>query len=251
MYTNKVNFGKQKYIWNPWFGCFKITEACANCFILPQDSFEDIYYPLPFKDLPIGTIITVSLQSDFFLKEADKYREKAWEEIRNHPDWIFLIITKRIDRVAKCLPPDWGDGWNNVIISATVENQKRADERIPILLDLPIKHKWLACTPLLEPITVEAYLQTGQIEVVEVLGEKAYLMQARPLKYEWVKHLQEQCISADVRFSLLFLGHNFVMPDGKVLGDCCNSYHSAAADSLNLSYYKPITFKLSSSTKVY
>ena len=46
----------------------------------------------------------------------------------------------------------------------TCENQSRADERIPVLLDLPFKHKGLQCAPLLGPISVGVYLDTGQNE---------------------------------------------------------------------------------------
>lgn len=244
MYTNKYNFGEKKYIWNPWKGCFKISEACENCYVRLANTFENYYYPFPHANAKAGTVITVSLRSDFFLEEADKYRDVAWEEIRNHPDLIFLLITKRVDRIAECLPDDWGDGWDNVIIDVTAENQQRADERIPILLNLPFKHKWVACTPLLESVDLTHYLSTGQIEVVEVLGEKAYTMPARPIRYEWVESLYKQCVECDVSLYVLYVGHNFIMPDGTVIQDNCTCYHSKAADDLNLSYHKPITFKL-------
>lgn len=244
-YTNKYNFGEKTHIWNPWKGCFRVSEACENCLVKPMNAFEDRYRPFPHTEAEAGTVITVSLISDFFLEEADKYRTLAWEEIRKHPDLIFLLITKRIDRVAKCLPSDWGDGWDNVIIDVTAENQKRADERIPILLNLPLKHKWIACTPLLSQIDLTKYLITGQIEHVEVLGEKGYIMPARPMKYEWMENLYKQCVQYDTRFSVLYIGHNCVMPDGSIISDHCACYHSQLADSLNLSYYKPITFKLS------
>lgn len=244
MYTNKYNFGEKTYIWNPWRGCFKITEACENCYVKPENTFEDCYYPFPHNNIKTGTVITVSLQSDFFLEEADKYRDKAWDDIRNHPDLIFLIITKRIDRVAECLPDDWGDGWDNVIINVTAENQKRADERIPILLSLPLKHRWVTCSPLLEQVDLTPYLSTGKIEHVEALGEKSFTMPARPVKYEWFEDLCNQCKQHDVRFSILYVGHNCIMPDSSVIGDHCTCYHSKLADSLNLFNYKPITFNL-------
>jgi protein gp37 len=164
---------------------------------------------------------------------------------------IFLIITKRVDRIAKCLPSDWGDGYDNVIICVTAENQKRADERIPVLLDLPVKHKWVTCTPLLEPINLEPYLKTGQIEFVEVSGEKSCVMPARPTKYEWVEDLYKQCVKHDVRFYLIYLGHHFVMPDGTVRENWARWCRSEEADSLGLINYKPITFKLKDSTIMY
>lgn len=244
MYTNRYNLGEKTHIWNPWRGCFKVSEACANCYVLPENTFEDCYYPFPHGNVKPGTVITVGLRSDFFLEQADKYREAAWDVIRSHPDLIFLIITKRVDRVAQCLPKDWGDGWSNVIIDVTAENQLRADERIPILLNLPLKHRWVACSPLLEHIDLSSYLKTGLIEAVEALGEKAYVKPARPIKYEWVESLKKQCESYDVRFNLLYVGHNFIMPDQSVIADNCTCYHSLLADSLNLDYYRPLIFNL-------
>lgn len=245
-YTNKYNFGDKTRVWNPWRGCFQISEACRDCYINSLNTFDDYYIPFPFTGLEPGTVITVGLQSDFFLEAADKYRRLAWAEIRKHSDLIFLIITKRVDRITSCLPADWGDGWDNVIIDVTAENQKRADERLPILLDLPLKHRWVACSPLLGPIDLLKYLNSGKIEHVEALGEKSYHMPARPMRYEWLESLSKQCTETNTRFSVLYVGHNCVLPDGTVIKDHCACFHSELADSLNLSYYKPITFKLAS-----
>ena len=234
-YLSKYNFGNDFRIWNPWVGCNKISEACANCYIYPEKNiFKDCYYPFTHTQAQAGTFITVSLRSDFFLEEADHLRPSVWEIIKEHPDLIFLIITKRINRIADCLPGDWGEGYNNVIICATCENQKRADERLPILLNLPVKHRWITCSPLLEPIDLTAYLKTGKIEHVEVTGERDCGKLARPTKYEWVTDILNQCKSYDVRFSLLYLGHNFIMPDGTIMKEWTKWYQQELADSLEL-----------------
>ena len=251
MYTNKYNFGEKTRVWNPWIGCFKISEACENCYVKPANVFQEGYTPFFYPSAPKGSVITVCLMSDFFLEEADKYRDLAWKEIKQHPDLIFLLITKRVDRVEKCLPSDWGDGWDNVILNVTAENQNRANERIPILLKLPFKHKWISCTPLLGPINLKEYLSTGIIEHVEALGEKGHTMPARPMRYEWLESLSNQCVEYDTRFSVLYVGHNCIMPDGTVIQDSCMCFHSPLADSLELSYYKPVTFKLSDTTITY
>ena len=57
--------------------------------------------------------------------------------MRQRSDVVFFLLTKRPQRVRECLPPDWGSGWNNIFFNVTCENQRRADERIPILFDLP------------------------------------------------------------------------------------------------------------------
>lgn len=254
LYTNKYNFGTNLNVWNPWKGCFQISEACQHCYISELNSFSYAYSHLPpsFTQLPIGTVIIVALRSDFFLKEADIYRETVWNTIRGYPNLIFKIITKRVERIKECLPKDWGDGWENVIIAATVENQKRVSERLPIFLNLPLKHRWLACTPLLEEIDLTPYLSTNKIEHVEVNGEKSYKQeQIRPLKISWVKNLRQQCVSNDVRLSFLFVGSHCILEDDSIISDNCMCYHSEVADSLNISYYKPISFKLKDKEIVY
>lgn len=242
-YLQKYNFGKNSRVWNPWKGCEQLSEACENCYVLPRQ-FRKLYYPFQGANAPVGTFITVSLSSDFFFEGADSLRNRVWQTIKDYPNLIFLIITKRVHRIQECLPADWGSGYENVVLCATIENQKRADERLPIFLRIPAKHKWITCSPLLEEIDLTAYLQEHQIECVETTGECDYEKLARPTKYEWSKSLSDQCKQFNTRFSQLYLGHNFIMPNGAVVRDWTTWYGSKAADDLNLSYYQPITFHL-------
>jgi len=87
-----------------------------------------------------GEMIRVCMTSDFFLEEADPWREEAWEIMAQRPDVKFFLLTKRPERVAGLLPSNWGDGWENIFFNVTAENQKRADERVPILLELPSRN---------------------------------------------------------------------------------------------------------------
>lgn len=86
---------------------------------------------------PTGEPVYTCLSSDFFLPDADNWRPDIWAMIRFRSDLHFFIITKRLLRVAACLPPDWGTGYPNVTICCTTENQQAADERLPVLLQLP------------------------------------------------------------------------------------------------------------------
>ena len=52
------------------------------------------------------------------------------------------------------------------MFNVTCENQRRADERIPILLELPFKHKGIMCAPFIGPVSIAKYLPSGQIEQV-------------------------------------------------------------------------------------
>ena len=64
-----------------------------------------------------GEMLRVCMTSDFFLPEADDWRDEAWEMMRLRPDVRFFLLTKRISRVADCLLANWGDGWENVMLN--------------------------------------------------------------------------------------------------------------------------------------
>ncbi|MDZ4058559.1 MAG: DUF5131 family protein, partial [Bacteroidales bacterium] len=136
----------------------------------------------------------------------------AWTIIKERRDLIFYIFTKRIDRFKVSLPTDWGDGYENVIVGCTIENQDRADYRIPIFKSLPIKHKTIICAPLLERVDLRAWLDKS-IEEVAASGESGN--EARICDYEWVLNIREQCIEADIPFCFHQTGAKF-LKEGKL-----------------------------------
>ena len=215
-------------IWNPWHGCVKCSEGCENCYMYYIDAMRDkdggdIYltnnarYPLArdrkgrYK-IQSGEMISVCMTSDFFLEQADQWRADAWDIMRARGDVIFYLLTKRPQRVASCLPPDWGDGWDNVFFNVTCENQRRADERMPLLLDLPFKHKGVSCTPMVGPVSLEKWLDSGQIERVLCGGEN--YGGRRPCHFDWVKSLRAECVSRNITFCFIETGTVFIK-DGK------------------------------------
>ena len=214
--------------WNPWHGCHKISEGCLNCYVYRRDAqygkdssvvakTGDFNLPVrrnragEYKLSGYQTVYTC-FTSDFFLDEADEWRVEAWQMIRTRSDLHFFIITKRIHRFEVSLPEDWGDGYDNVSICSTVENQSRADYRLPIFLAAPIKHKSIICEPLLEPINLAAYLSPA-IEGVIVGGESGY--NARICSYDWVLNIREQCKEKGVAFEFKQTGAQFEK-DGKI-----------------------------------
>ena len=116
--------------------------------------------------------------------------------IRERTDIDFLILTKRIDRFLVSLPEDWGEGYDNVNIGCTVENQELADYRLPLFLSYPIKRRFIACAPLLEAIDLTPYLHG--VQHVTVGGETG--RDARVCDYDWVLNIREQCAKANVTF---------------------------------------------------
>ena len=144
-----------------------------------------------------GTLMWTCFTSDFFIEEGDAWREDAWLMIRRRSDLHFYIVTKRPERIASCLPEDWGDGYENVTICCTMENQRRTDERLPIFRELPIRHKAIICEPLLERIDFRGGLDLW-VEQVTVGGESG--PDARVCDYDWVLDIRSQCVESNVPF---------------------------------------------------
>ncbi len=245
-------------IWNPWHGCRKVSEGCEHCYMYFLDGRRGVDTSLVTRtanfDLPSrrdrhgnfklrpGMQVYVGLSTDFFIEEADGWRNEAWRMMRLRPDIAFRLLTKRTHRIRECLPTDWGDGYENVMLSATCENQRRADERLPVLLDIPARHKGFMAAPFIGSINVSRYLVSGQIEEVMCGGEN--YDGARPCRYEWVKSLSEQCAVHHVTFNFIETGTVFVK-NGRIYYIQSKRTQSRQAFKSGLSHYdgKPI-FKL-------
>lgn len=158
--------------------------------------------------IPSGTLVYTCFTSDFFVEDADVWRTEAWEMIRQRSDLHFLMITKRINRVMECLPVDWKDGYDNVTICCTVENQLCADNRLPVYRAIPIKHKIIICEPLLEEISLDAYNIGEWVEQVVAGGESGY--EARICNFDWIMKLHDICVKNNVSFWFKQTGSKFV-----------------------------------------
>ena len=211
--------------WNPWHGCTKISPGCKYCYVYRQDEMygstadsslchKNTAFDLPLKrkrdgtyKIPSGKIVLTCFTSDFLLPDADAWRADCWSMMKLRSDCWFYFFTKRIDRLAECLPNDWGDGYDNVLIGCTVENQDRADYRLPIFLSLPIKHKSIIVAPILEKVDISAYLHDN-IEEVSVGGESG--ASARPCNYDWILDLRRQCVEKNIPFRFHQTGACFI-----------------------------------------
>lgn len=158
--------------------------------------------------VPPGFTLTVNMTSDTFIEEADQWRHEMWAIIRKRPDVIFQLLTKRVSRISECLPDDWGNGYDNVMISISAENQNRFDERWPVFEFVPAKHKGLNLAPLLAPIDIAPALASGQIEQVLLSGES--FGGNRPCRYEWIKDISDQCERFQVNFTVNIIGSVFI-----------------------------------------
>lgn len=212
-------------IWNPWRGCKRFSDGCLHCYIHKGDAKRKVNtseilqtkdFAKPLERLKNGNykmksgLVYLCFSSDFLIEEADAWRNDCWKMIKERQDCTFLFLTKRIERFSKCIPDDWGNGYENVVVCCTIENQNTADRRLNIFSQLPILHKCITAQPLLEKIDIEKYLDG--IELVVVGGESDY--QARVLVYDWVLDIRTQCMRKCVNFEFRQCG-TYTIKDGK------------------------------------
>ena len=144
---------------NFWEGCHKVSAGCKFCYMHRiQDGkkidpnvvvkFDGFRKPLGWAGQKL--IFTCSM-SDFFIEEADKWRPEAWEIISLTPQHTWLILTKRPERIKDCLPPDWGNGYPNVWLGVSVEDNKSL-HRLETLGEIPAKLRFVSAEPLLETV---------------------------------------------------------------------------------------------------
>lgn len=222
MPTNAIVKGS--VMWNLWHGCHKLSSGCKHCYVYRGDVKRDVdssvvaqtkNFDLPIRrkrngdyKVPSGTMVYTCFTSDFFIEDADLWRMEAWAMMRERSDLNFMMITKRIDRFAQNLPEDWGEGYENVTVCCTVENQMCADYRLPIYKAAPIKHKIIICEPLLERIDLSAFDIGMWIEQVVVGGESGY--DARLCDFDWVMELRNVCVENDIAFWFKQTGAKFI-----------------------------------------
>lgn len=210
--------------YNPWHGCFRVSEGCKNCYVYTIDSIlqkdaREIYktrnFHLPLDKnrkgqykIPSDSRIWTCFSSDFLLEDADKWRACVWEMIAARQDCTFIFFTKRIERFLDCIPSDWGEGYSNVIVGCSVENQERANQRLGFFLSLPIMTRWIVCEPLLGEIDLTPFLDSSKIAKISVGGESG--LNARVCDFAWVLSLQKQAKQAGISFHFHQTGANFL-----------------------------------------
>ena len=114
------DFVRNSVSWNPWHGCHRVSDGCLNCYMFVGDKSRGVndsdivrrsktQFDLPLrkdrkgKYLLRDRLILTSMTSDFFIEEADAWRDEAWSIIRKRKDCTFIILTKRPHRIPDCL----------------------------------------------------------------------------------------------------------------------------------------------------
>lgn len=236
------------HTFNPWIGCTKVSPACDHCYAEAWNKRYDggknwgphaprrltktwgnpVKWNREAEKKGIRYRVFCASLADVFDNHKTilpEWRIALWGLIRATPHLDWLLLTKRPQNIEKYLPGDWGNGYANVWLGATVENQTEAERRIPHLLSVPAKIKFLSCEPLLGPLDLEypekvnpkqnccgggAFNECGcngmptnppllyGLDWIITGGESG--THFRPANPDWFRSLRDQCAAAGVSF---------------------------------------------------
>lgn len=175
------------------------------------NSMSDLFHPDVSFDFIDRVFAVMALCPQHTFQILTKRPERMLEYLTSHTGNIerkMMVQAGTVEITGNVLqpPPSWP--LPNVWLGVSVENQATADERIPILLQVPAAVRWLSMEPLLGPVDIKVYLgdlpedadgpaQSG-IDWVVVGGESGH--KARPMHPDWVRSLRDQCTAAAVPF---------------------------------------------------
>jgi len=249
-WTRDIN-GNPGKTWNPITGCTPISEGCEHCYArrmaqrlagrygYPKDDpFRVTFHPdrldQPLKWKKPRMVFVCSMADLFHEDVSFEHIREIWQVMgdprifrsENGPH-IWLLLTKRPGRalefhewLTKHWPASgsWGEIWHsNIYLGVTCENQQRADERIPILLQIPAAVRFVSIEPMLGPVelvTINGAIDewhcdiagnlididraTNGLDWVILGGETG--PGARPMHPDWARSVQNQCQAAGVPF---------------------------------------------------
>jgi protein gp37 len=215
-----------EYTWNPVTGCTKTSPGCLNCYAermakrlqamgLPnyRTGFRValhehvLFAPRAWKK---PSIVFVNSMSDLFHEKVPlEFILKVFEVMRANPQHQFQILTKRAERLAEITSfIDWPE---NVWMGVSVENNDYTN-RIDDLRISGAFIKFLSIEPMLGPIS---NMDLNGIDWVIVGGESG--PRARPIQYEWIVDVRDQCIKSQVPFFFKQWGGTNKKKAGKLL----------------------------------
>lgn len=238
--------GHKGEVWNPVTGCSKVSAGCKNCYAETMAQrfwkgrkFTDIKCHEERLEIPLHwkkpRLVFVNSMSDLFHEKVRfEFVQKVYN-VMNNSIWknhIFLILTKRPERAKKFY--EWYNklivkklnafktpeaavresiekyNFRNIWLGVSLENQETADERIPVLLDIPAAIRWVSIEPMLGEVdlTFKSIVRNiignyagkyiDKLDWVVLGGESGH--KARPMHPEWARKVRDDCKTAGVPF---------------------------------------------------
>lgn len=202
---------------NAWIGCQRVSEGCVHCYAEALDArkrwggvthwgptaprrrtaastwAKPITWNAKAKKLGVRPRVFCSSLADVFEDRAEivPWRQDLFDLIRKTPQLDWLLLTKRPENIQRLWPVlslGWGARfWPNVWLGTTVENAKRAVDRIDVLSSIDAAVRFLSIEPLIEhPGT----LDLRRIDWAIIGGESG--PGARPFNIGWARDLVRQ-----------------------------------------------------------
>lgn len=218
---------------NPWWGCQRVSAGCEHCYAetlanryghavwgpaktTERRGMSENYWrrPLRWQATAAKTgqraRVFCASMADVFEDhpQVADWRMRLFNLIDSTPMLDWLLLTKRPENVMPIMA-DWLEGTafpSNIWLGTSVEDQRRADERIPYLLRVPARVRFLSCEPLLGPLDLRDYIGWHSSDMADcetihwliVGGESGHA--ARPMHPDWTRSLRDQCVAAGVAF---------------------------------------------------
>lgn len=192
--------------WSPWQR--EGTRVVVNA--------RDFDYPISInsksqQNVKAGEVIVVI--PDFFIEEADEWRDKAWNFMVCRKDLVFVISTKNPERIKDCLP--YGDLTllNNVQLFIQISESSNVLQKLTYANRISQYFNgnvgiWV--NPVVENISIEKYLKTGNFNCVVASGSDY----GNNCNFDWILNLRKQCEQIEnIRFMFYSTGLNFIKND--------------------------------------
>lgn len=254
---------------NFWWGCFKVSAGCTNCYAEtwanrwgksiwgPPSTTQREYKKAAWRDVPrwdkqakadgVRRRVFVQSMADFFEDhpQVAQWRRGAMQLMSQCTNLDFQVLTKRPENIDRMMALEWCIKWpDHIWLGTSVENQQAADERIPHLLRVPAKVRFLSMEPLLGPVNLDRYFgllpgnrwaeclcdeiapadrpcitcesrralaaESG-INWIIVGGESG--PNKRPIDLAWARSIRDQCAAAGVQFFMKQVDKVLPIPD--------------------------------------
>ena len=221
---------------NPVYGCQKVSPGCDHCYA--ETMMDHRYHKVEWG--PHGKrirtseanwrkpytwakkagcfqaqhgrrqrVFCASLADVFDNRWPDGTREDLFRVIRDTPQLDWMLLTKRPENIAKMLPADWGNGWPNVWLGTTCEDQQYFNRRWPILREVPAVVHFVSYEPALGPLVI------GDARPTWIIcgGESGAGRRTRHMEPAWARALRDECVAAGVAFFMKQMTRKSPIPD--------------------------------------
>jgi protein gp37 len=210
---------------NPWVGCTEVSAACDHCYAKawakrtgqpelwegerrrtrPKNWIEPRKWNAKCAYYGRRERVFCASMADVFDNQVPvPWRRDLWHLIEQTPNLDWLLLTKRPQNIAKMLPdPEtgvrpWGDGWPNVWLGITAENQEEFERRWPYLNDIPADVRFVSYEPALGPLRLAGDYGGCGPDWIIAGGESG--PHARPANPQWFRDVRDECERLGIAF---------------------------------------------------